>query len=1691
MQSDHLAENGINNFQQQLEGWTVTESPYPHQATIHQLFEGYAAQTPQATALLFGEETITYNQLNQQANQLAHYLQQQGVGPEVLVGVFLERSPEYLVSLLAILKAGGAYLPLDVNYPSERLAFMLADTQAPLVLTHHPLLSNLPPAETQVICLDTTAVEIARESVSNLGETAVSANLAYVMYTSGSTGQPKGIGISHQNVVRLVKETNYAHLSSTETFLHVAPASFDAATFEIWGSLLNGAKLVIYPPTPLTLSELAQVLRERDITTLWLTAGLFHLMVDEQLDSFKGVTQLMAGGDILSPSHVHKVVEAHPNCHLINGYGPTENTTFTTCHSITHTDSRQTSIPIGKPVANTQVYILDETMQPVPVGVVGELYAGGDGLARGYLNRAGLTAERFVPNPFSEQPGARLYRTGDLVRYRADGNIEFVGRQDQQVKIRGFRIELGEIEAVLSQHSTVQQAMVTAREDAAQGKQLVAYVVGPTAEHTEVELRAYLQKQLPDYMIPAHFVLLEYLPLSPNGKIDRHALPAPDKQRRTFSSSFVAPQTASEEKVCEIWCEILGLSEIGIHDNFFEIGGHSLALTQIAARLCNVFKVDIPLITLFDRPTIGEIAAYLDQITQQTVLFEIPEMKVCRDAEQTIFPLSFSQERVWFMRELLPDNRAYNAQFTVRFRGRIDISILEKALSMLVDRHEIWRTTFSEVNNWPMQHIHPAWQVQIPITDFSHLPEKEREIEAEKHIKEAFNYVFDTSQLPLLHFQLIKLADDDHILIQVEHHFIHDGWSFSVQQKEFKAIYTALCQNEPILLPEAVQFADFVVWQREWFQGKVLETQLAYWQKQLANLPPMTEILTDYPRPLVQTLNGEAIRTTISADLASRLRAFSHQENATLFITMLAALKLLFVHYTGQEDIVVGSSVANRRLAEFERVIGMIVNNLVMRTDLSGDPTFREIIQLVRQTALEAYDYQDIPFERIVEAIQPARDLGRNPFFQVVFNFHDAPVPALNLPGVHGEIGYCQNGSAKFDLNILIATEPGRREDGPLLLVWEYNSDLFAHTTMQRMLTHYFTLMESLLADPDQRISQVSSLSESERQQILEEWNATQSSYPHQGTIHQLFEEYAAQTPQATALLFGEETLTYAQLNHQANQLAHSLQKRGVGPEVLVGLFLERSPAYIISLLAILKAGGAYLPLDVNYPPERLAFMLADTQAPLVLTQQPLLPNLPASEAQVICLDTTAAEIRAESVSNLGETAVSSNLSHVMYTSGSTGQPKGIGISHQNVIRLVKGTNYATLSSDETFLHVASASFDAATFEIWGSLLNGARLVIYPPTLPTLTELSRILHESNVTTILLTAGLFHLMVDEQLDSFKGVKQLLSGGDVLSPSHIKKVVETYPHCQMINAYGPTENTTVTTCHTVTQVDNQQTSIPIGKPIANTQVYILDTHMQPVPVGVVGELYTGGDGLARGYLNRAGLTAERFVPNPFAKQPGTRLYRTGDLVRYRQDGSIEFVGRQDEQVKIRGFRIEPGEIEAVLSQHPTVQQVVVTAREDAAQGKQLVAYVVGSTAEHTEVELRTYLQKQLPDYMIPAHFVLLEYLPLSPNGKIDRHALPVPTIVSKTAVFTPPETLVEEILAEIWGDVLGLEQVSIHDNFFQLGGHSLLVTQILSRIHAMLDVTVSLLDFFEAPTIAQLAETVEGLLADLLETEETML
>jgi len=1702
----------VEEQKQVIEQWNLTGKSYPQERWVHEMFAEQAAKAPNDLAVTYESEQWTYADLDQRSNQLAHYLIAHGVGPDERVGLCMKRSLKMVVALVGIVKAGGAYIPLDPSYPQTRLQYMLEDSAMRMLVIESELSGLLPNHSTKQLMLDTAWPEISKCSRQSPGTRLSGENIAYVIYTSGSTGKPKGVALPHRALSNLIQWQVESFAFALKNTLQFTSLSFDVSVQEIFSTLASGGILhLIDDDTRRDIPQLRHLITQRRIERIFLPFVALDYLSKAYLEEDSPECSLRevitAGEQLQITPAIMQLFQRAQNAVLVNHYGPSETHL---CSSYTlRGDSREWPKlpPIGKAIANAQLYVLNRWMEPAPIGVPGELFIAGAGTARGYLNNPDLTAERFVPNPFSHTTGDHLYKTGDIVRWRNDGDLEFLGRVDGQVKIRGYRIELGEIETEVRQHPAVEQAVVIVREDEQKQKRITAYVVLRRQIETG-ELRDDLLGRLPEYMVPSVFMVLDKIPLTPSGKTDRRALPLPPSDRVPDQQSSIAPRTPTEELLAQIWAAVLGRTQISMDDDFFALGGHSLLATQVTARIRKAFKVEVPLRRVFESPTIGKLAKVVEQLTSTVAGMATHQLR--RMPRDGFIPLSYAQQRLWFIDQLTPGQIVYSIPSAVRITGALDVQSLQRTLNEIARRHESLRTRFAIADGEPHQIISSPSEVELPLLDLSTGSEEQREAEARKVFLAEAQTPFDLERGPLFRVKLLRLSQDDYVLVSNMHHIISDAWSIGVLIKEVSVLYQAFNEGRQSPLPElAIQYADYSSWQREWLHGEVLDQQISYWKRQLAGVEPL-ELPIDQPRPSVMSYRGASEAVSISAEVTEKLRALGQRNRTTLYMTLLAAFQVLLSRYSGQQDITVGSPVAGRRQSELEPLIGFFINTLVLRTELTGTLNFAELLQQVRETVLQAYAHQDVPFEKLVEVLQPERDLARTPLFQVMFVLQNAPQSGLQLGPANLTQFNISGNTAKFDLTLSLG-EISSGLQGSLA----YNTDIFTASTTQRMLGHFQTLLSGIVAEPQQRISELSLLSPNERRQLLAEWTRTETVSPRK-VLHERFEAQAARTPAAPALSCEGRRLTYRELNSRANQLAAYLQKLGVGPESRVALCLERSLEMVIALLGVLKAGATYVPLDPDYPADRLSFMLADSQAAVLITQKNLREKLAnhGYRGRLLEWESEQAEIEKQSGENLSVVIHPNNTAYVIYTSGSTGRPKGVMVTHGNVVRLMERTErWFDFNQNDVVTLFHSYAFDFSVWELWSALHYGGRLVVVPYWVSRSPEdFLNLLEQERVTVLSQTPSAFQqLMVAEESRERKngpsfdhnnhqentpgsvavpvGAEELSNearlalrvvvfGGEALEYENLRNWLARHPEQQLINMYGITETTVHVTYQPITlkDVEGAMGKSGIGTAIPDLKLYVLDQWTQPVPVGVKGELYVGGAGVARGYLNQAQLTAERFVPNPYSTEAGERFYRSGDQVSWRADGSLDYYGRLDQQVKVRGFRIELGEIESALREQPGVKQAVVMMRN--LQGdNRLLAYVVMEGNRKPE-ELRDELRKRLPEYMVPTGWSSLTSLPLTPNGKLDRKALPVPERESSRAAYIAPRNEQEAAVAKIWCEVLGVNQVGVKDNFFDLGGHSLLAVRLRAMLRNRLNYHLTLVDLFQNPTIASMAKRPES-------------
>ncbi|HEY6352691.1 MAG TPA: amino acid adenylation domain-containing protein [Candidatus Angelobacter sp.] len=1633
--------------------WNSAEAVPERQQTIAELFEAQAKRTPAAVAVSFHGLELTYAELGSRTNQLGHYLRKMGAGPEVRVGTCLERGPEMIVALLGIFKSGATYVPLDPVFPVERLAYMIQDTATRAVLTQAKFRSLLP-TEIQFLDIEAGIDSIAAGTPETPLPSIDAQNAAYIIYTSGSTGRPKGVVIEHRNVHNMVLAQHAAFApQESDRVLQFFSFSFDVSIFATLMALCSGARLVLGTsdellPGPGLLSLLQ---------TEAVTIGVLPPTVLDHLPpaSLPELRKIIVGGEPWSEELLKTWGDGRQ---FFNSYGPTETTVQAAVGECKVGEGKPS---IGRPIVNARIYLVDEQLRLVPAGVAGELYIAGEGLGRGYLDNA-LTAEKYLPDPFSGKPGSRMYRTGDWARWLPDGRIDLLGRKDEQVKIRGYRVELGEIESVLGQHPSVLQCAVMARQTEHRERRLVAYVVPSQPSARAGELRAYLKNKLPEYMVPAQFMMMEQLVLNSSGKVDRNALPEVE-----FGNSDIgrAPRVPGEEIMCQIFAEVLGLPRVSIDDNFFDLGGHSLMATRLVSRVRSVLAAELPLRAVFESPTVAELAPHLRQGGTWTHL-------VAQVRPESL-PMSYAQQRLWFLDQLEGKSTEYHIPEALHLRGALDYEALAGAIDAIVERHEGLRTCFSQAaDGEPVQIVTPRAEIELPLEDLTELSQDLQRQSIAAAMRYEREQPFDLARGPLLRLKLLKLGEREHILLRTFHHIITDGWSQGIFNRELAALYQAFHEDQPNPLePLSIQYADFALWQRQWLDEE-LKDQLSYWKDKLSGIPEELALPKDHQRPPRQTFAGGACHVSLTSGQVAALKRLCQSNQATLYMMLLSVFAVLLQRYSGQDDIVLGSPIANRQDEKLENLIGFFVNSLVLRVQVTPEQSFHELLAQVRATALEAYRHQDLPFERLVEELSPQRSLNRTPIYQVLFLWQNAPMESPRF--VDLEVAYLpgQELQTQFDLEL-----QAMEKDGAIQLYWLYNRDLFDAWRIQQMASHFLRLVDAAINAPADPVFSLPMLEKAEEQKLLVDWNSTERLHAAEEFVHTLFEQQAERTPSAVAVVCESEQITYGELNERSNQLAHYLRELGVRPDMRVGICLERGLQVFVGLLGILKAGAAYVPLDPKHPAERLRYILEDSRVAVALTEQATVAALPVFAGTVICLDEHWSEIAARSSNNPATGTAPENLAYVIYTSGSTGTPKGVAVEHRQLSnQLLWAGETLELTSADRVLQKASCSFDVSILETLLPLTRGTRVISAKPEGgQDLDYLVRLGIHGAVTYVDLVPSLLEgLLIHPLISRWTSLRVVSCGGEALQPQLVSAFYQALPTALLWNAYGPTETTVQSTYAVCAQGDS---SVAIGKPIANTHVYVLDRWLSPLPVGVAGELFIAGAGVARGYLNRSDLTAACYLPDPFSVRPGSRMYRTGDRVRRRVDGDLEFLGRDDDQVKIRGFRIELGEIESALCQCPDVRQAVVLAREQDSGNKQLVAYVATREPQSLNANhLRDYLKNRLPEYMTPYHFVFLERLPLTPGGKVNRGALPK---LQQPApdMHVAPRTALEQLLAKAWQQALSLDRVSLDDNFFDLGAHSLLVARVRFVLGEQLKRDISLMDFFTYPTIRSLARGLE--------------
>ncbi|MGD9488076.1 MAG: amino acid adenylation domain-containing protein [Calditrichaceae bacterium] len=1657
---------------------------FSSESNIPKKFEEQVQRTPGSIAIGFKNEKLTYQELNGKANQLAHYLINSGIAAESIVGILMDRSIDMIVSILAIWKAGGAYLPLDASYPADRISYILKDANVSLLITRGSIDRNLLPESLPVLSLDEKWDIITGENDSDPVSSIDSSNLAYLIYTSGSTGRPKGAMIQHRSALNLAAnlyETVYSRYDGESLRVSLnAPIAFDASVQQIL-TLIFGHSIIIIPQDIRADGDrLVSFIRKNRLDVLDCVPSQLKLLILSGLFDGRGWKPLavLPGGEAIDEDTWQKLHQFR-DTQFYNMYGPTECTVDSTMFPVVPTSERPT---IGRPVANGKFYILDSWMNPLPAGIPGELFIGGEGVGRGYYKKAALTAEKFIPDPFSDNAGSRMYRTGDRVRLMSEGTVEFLGRLDHQVKVRGFRIELGEIEYNLRIHHQIDEAVVVS----STAGNLIGYYIPKKGGNPSPEaLRDFLLHSLPEYMVPSVLRKLEKFPLTPNGKIDRNSLPDP-YQSSTESAENVPPRNSLERFLFSVWENVLERTPGGIHDNFFESGGNSLQAAVLINRIQEKLDESLSVRTAFIYPTIGQYAAYLSRHFEETTgrLFgkeiissytinaetggtveQTEKYSVIRPAPEKVTPiLSFAQERLWFIDQFEPGNHNYNIAAAIRLTGKLDKEALLKSIRFTVNRHNILRSAFQTIDGIARLQVYDRLNIDLPEIDLSDNPEKEK-ILFDILEKEA-QYSFDLSAVPLFTTKLIKLTEEQHTFFWNMHHIISDGWSMEVLMKEINVLYNAYLKDETPELPELdVQYSDFAVWQKEWMSKDRIQREINFWKKQLLGASTILELPTDRPRKAVQSFNGNVIHFSLPVGLTDKIRLFSKKTETTPFMVLLSVFQVILHRYSGQNTVLVGTPVANRNHREIENLIGFFVNTLIVRGDFDDNPTFGEYLNRIKQTTLNVLAHQDIPFEKIVDGLEIERRLSHSPIFQVMFAYQQQSIQSLNLEGLNIESVEINTRTSKFDLTLNITDNKEQYDCS-----WEYCADLFHEATIMRMHTHFENVLTAVIDQPESRISTYPLLSTTDFNKIIHGWNNISGDYPRDVTIHQYFEQQAEKTPDTIALVFEDTRITYRELNNRANQIANYLIKKGAGPEQFIGLSVERSIEMIAGILGILKSGAAYVPLDPYYPRERLAFAIRDCGIKYILTQDRFLDGFPGTNTELISFDSDSDYFAAESAKNPKTDVCELNLAYVIFTSGSTGRPKGVTIRHRSVLNLALAYQKKfNIHKNRRVIQFFSYSFDGSVADIFTALTSGATLYLTSQDSMLPGEgFVKLMKQGQITNAVLPPSVLSVIDGDQ---FPDLDTLASGGDVCT----REIVDRWSRGrQFYNAYGPTETTVAASWYLTEKLSAERNNIPIGRPLPNYRIYILDKDLQPVPEGIPGEMHIGGEGLARGYLNRPDLTAGKFIPDPFNPDGGSRMYKSGDLTRFLPDGNIEFLGRIDNQVKIRGFRIELGEIESSLLLHDEVEEAIVMSKEVAG-NRQLIAYIVPADRDKVSTEqLKAYLKSTLPDYMIPAMFMFLDKMPVAATGKVDRKSLPEPEISRsdlKTGYIAPGSER-EEILVKIWRELLGIDKIGIKDNFFELGGDSILSIQAIARAKNA-GLILSPRQLFENPTIEFLA------------------
>lgn len=1652
---DYITDEIINNFYSPINSINIlsdheryrivksfnnTYRNYPNNKSIPALFEDYTTECPEHIALQFQGGEYTYYELNQRANQLAHKLIELGCTEESKVGILLDRSPEFIIAVLGILKAGGVYVPLDIKAPKDRVEYIIQDCSINIILTHADYADKLSMENLSVLYANSWS---DNDNTDNPNIDVLPENLSYIMYTSGSTGNPKGVMVKHKNVVRLVKNNGFLDANADTSLIMTGSLTFDAITFEIWTALLNGGKLCIVEEKELLdLPILEQRIKEYKVNTLFLTTALFHYITDKNINLFALLRYLLTGGDVLSVKHVNKIKNTYPDLALYNCYGPTENGCMSTVFKIDH-EITSGSVSIGSPIGNSTVYILDNNLQPLPINVLGEICVGGDGIARGYLNNDNATKEKFVNNPFGS---GLLYRTGDLGKWQQDGTITFFGRADNQIKIRGFRIELEEIEIAASAHPLIEQLCIVIIQDD-QNKELCLYYtsMGINPE----ELRTYLQDKLPPYMVPTYLVEVDHFPLNANGKIDRNNLPKPEAVIQKRIPETQEPQTNTEKRLFNIWNQFFRLPSIGLDDDFFALGGYSLKAMQVIDAINQEFSVNLDISAIFTQPTIRLLASKIEQTPAKEISpITVLEKKDC-------YPMSFAQRRLFLLNQIEGNSTSYNVPIGFKLGENVSLRKLKYALYQVIKRHEAFRTTFEIRNDELVQVVHDKGIVELKIYY--------QEDDA-KQIVDEFIKPFNLNELPLFRVGIIKSTSGEHIILFDFHHIIGDGESLQILLKDINTFYSG---EEPAKL--RVQYKDYMHWQAIQFESESYSQQKEYWLNKLSGELPVLNLPYDRPRPVKQRSEGDEYIFEIEKDIFDKLKIINKECNVTLYMTLIAAYSVLLSKYSGQEDILVGTPIRGRKHPDADSLIGMFINNIVIRSNPGGNISFSDYLNSVKNTVVEAFDNQDFQFEELVSLLNIPKDLGRTPIFDTIFVVQEILTKDIRFDNISTLPFDIRNKSAKYD--IFFEAYP---TTDIIKCVINYSTALFNSETIELLSQHFINILKNITDNIHTAIKDIDILSDSEKYLYLHEFNNTKTFIGEDETIISLFRKQAKETPENIAVVYKDCALTYRELDSLSDKLANIILSKGIKQDGLIGLMLHRSEQVFIAQLGILKSGVPYLPIDKEFPKNRIEYMLEKGNVYCIITE-PALTNVVQFEGEYIFIDDII-RLNPKEDKTINPLVHPSNIAYTIFTSGSTGNPKGVQITHKAVVNFIAGiTNEIDFKTHSTILCLTTVSFDIYVLESLLALCSGCKVIMAGEEEQLDSKLlNRLIIESDVEILQITPSRLQLMLidDSYSEALSKLKIIMVGGEAF-PKHLFDLLKSYPNLKIYNMYGPTETTVWSTLKDLTNAEK----ITIGKPIANTQIYILDKNMMLVPKGVAGDLYIGGEGLSPGYLGNEELTSKAFVPNPFVA--GDTIYRTGDMAKWTSDGDIEFLGRSDFQVKVRGYRIELSEIEEKLRECEGVLECVVIVNADKLGYNRLIAYYTSSIELDVKL-LRKQLSEELPDYMIPDIFVRIPAIPLTPNNKTDRKRLPnVEDIVnSQTTEVKLPENELQKQLFEIWSTVLGNDRIGIHDTFFELGGNSLSLVIMNSMIDKVYPGKVNVTDIFTHPTIARLAEFIRN-------------